>query len=163
MTCSICLDAINATTGQVVMSCGHNYHLKCISSWLTTADTCPNCRAKPSTYETLLVHSETPDTESWNVRPIQFDGTMSIFRGFNFNAAEDVQDEPTTDENFGMSLQALFNSDDNIDMSLIHDERDIEIVVSQASVSRNLACIALTSNNGDIVNAIIELLSPASW
>jgi NACalpha-BTF3-like transcription factor len=90
---------------------------------------------------------------------------MSIFRGFNFNAAEDIQQtpEPTTDGNFGMSLQALFNSDDNIDMSLINDERDIEIVVSQASVSRNLACIALTSNNGDIVNAIIELLSPASW
>ena len=147
------------------MSCGHIYHLKCISAWLTTADTCPNCRAKPSTYETLLVQSETQETQetAWNASHIQFDGSMSIFRGFNFSAPEDVPQEPTTDGNFGISLQALFYSDDNIDMSLIDDERDIELVVSQASVSRNLACIALMSNKGDIVNAIIELLSPASW
>lgn len=37
------------------------------------------------------------------------------------------------------------------------EEKDIELVVSQASVSRAKAVAALRKTNGDIVNAIMEL------
>ncbi|KAL0075442.1 NAC domain-containing protein [Phycomyces blakesleeanus] len=37
------------------------------------------------------------------------------------------------------------------------EEKDIELVVSQANVSRNKAIKALKGNNNDIVNAIMEL------
>ncbi|KAA0191836.1 hypothetical protein HAZT_HAZT005228 [Hyalella azteca] len=37
------------------------------------------------------------------------------------------------------------------------EEKDIELVVSQANVSRAKACKALRANNNDIVNAIMDL------
>merc|ERR1712112_170604 len=37
------------------------------------------------------------------------------------------------------------------------EEKDIELVMSQANVSRNKAVKALKNNNNDIVNAIMEL------
>lgn len=37
------------------------------------------------------------------------------------------------------------------------EEKDIELVISQASVSRAKAVAALRKTNGDIVNAIMEL------
>jgi len=39
------------------------------------------------------------------------------------------------------------------------EEKDIELVMQQASVGRNKAIRALKSNNNDIVNAIMEVLS----
>lgn len=39
------------------------------------------------------------------------------------------------------------------------EAKDIELVMTQASVSRTKAVAALRKNNGDIVNAIIELTS----
>ena len=37
------------------------------------------------------------------------------------------------------------------------EDKDIELVVSQANVSRAKACKALRANNNDIVNAIMDL------
>ena len=37
------------------------------------------------------------------------------------------------------------------------DEKDIEMVMDQANVSRNAAIRGLKKNNNDIVNAIMEL------
>lgn len=40
------------------------------------------------------------------------------------------------------------------------EEKDIELVMQQASVGRNKAIRALKSNNNDIVNAIMEVFRP---
>jgi hypothetical protein len=53
MECSICLEAISASTGKAEMSCGHPYHLKCLVNWLVKCDSCPLCRGKPSEFESL--------------------------------------------------------------------------------------------------------------
>lgn len=42
--CPICYDYINATTKKV-MSCGHEFHTKCVNKWLERCPTCPMCRA----------------------------------------------------------------------------------------------------------------------
>ncbi|KAG8466399.1 hypothetical protein KFE25_002155 [Diacronema lutheri] len=47
-------------------------------------------------------------------------------------------------------------SDEKIDTTGV-EEKDIELVMSQAGVSRVKACKALQKNDGDIVNAIMEL------
>lgn len=52
--CSICLNEIVAkSTGFVQMSCTHTFHLKCISKWLSTNNTCPMCRHVTNEMETL--------------------------------------------------------------------------------------------------------------
>jgi hypothetical protein len=40
--CSICLEDIN--NDKYETKCHHNYHKKCIESWLMTNNTCPLCR-----------------------------------------------------------------------------------------------------------------------
>ena len=51
MDCSICFDAIAATTGSATLSCGHQYHLGCIARWLMTNESCPYCRHAPTEHE----------------------------------------------------------------------------------------------------------------
>jgi len=48
------------------------------------------------------------------------------------------------------------DEDEEVDASNI-SEKDIELVVSQASTTRNKAIKALKNNDNDIVNAIMEL------
>jgi len=53
-------------------------------------------------------------------------------------------------------IQEEDEDDEEIDESGVED-KDIELVMSQASVSRSKAVRALKNNNNDIVNAIMEL------
>lgn len=39
--CTICLE----DNSDVVTRCGHHFHTRCISKWLTDKGSCPNCRA----------------------------------------------------------------------------------------------------------------------
>ena len=42
--CSICFNAINAATGRSTMSCGHEFHMRCLARWFTNSESCPLCR-----------------------------------------------------------------------------------------------------------------------
>merc|ERR1712080_529804 len=53
-------------------------------------------------------------------------------------------------------IQEEDEEDEEVDESGVED-KDIELVMSQASVSRSKAVRALKNNNNDIVNAIMEL------
>lgn len=53
MDCSICFDAIAASTGSATLSCGHQYHLGCIARWLMTNESCPYCRHSPTEHERI--------------------------------------------------------------------------------------------------------------
>ena len=55
MDCSICYQAISATTGIATLSCSHSFHINCIGKWLISLDegTCPCCRKKMSALEDL--------------------------------------------------------------------------------------------------------------
>ena len=54
--CSICFNDITGTTGRTVLGCGHEFHLKCVVTWLQREDgagTCPCCRAEPGELEQI--------------------------------------------------------------------------------------------------------------
>lgn len=57
MDCSICLDAI--TNSYTKLSCSHQFHLKCIATWLSKTDSCPCCRG--TTVETEAIERPTED------------------------------------------------------------------------------------------------------
>ena len=49
--CSICLtdatmEEVEKQTELYQLQCGHKFHQGCLNPWMTTADTCPVCRAK---------------------------------------------------------------------------------------------------------------------
>ena len=55
--CSICYESITAATGKSVMSCGHEFHLRCLVQWLqqpSGAGSCPCCRREPGDLERVL-------------------------------------------------------------------------------------------------------------
>lgn len=45
--CVICQDNLTANSGRlnVRLHCGHRYHPRCISQWITQRNTCPLCKA----------------------------------------------------------------------------------------------------------------------
>jgi len=53
MDCSICFDTITADTGRTILGCKHEFHLKCVATWLQTGEGCPYCRTPTGEYETL--------------------------------------------------------------------------------------------------------------
>jgi len=68
-------------------------------------------------------------------------GESSLAGGLASNAKNTIQEE---------------SDDEEVDATGL-DEKDIELVLSQANVSRNKAVKALKDNAGDIVNAIMGL------
>jgi len=44
MECSICMNAIDASTSSARMVCGHSFHFGCVATWATTNPSCPLCR-----------------------------------------------------------------------------------------------------------------------
>jgi hypothetical protein len=61
--CSICYDAINATTGVATLSCSHSFHICCIAGWFAKLEkgTCPCCRKEMSALEDLPQATEADD------------------------------------------------------------------------------------------------------
>jgi hypothetical protein len=43
-SCSICLNSLEIGEECVRMKCAHVYHRDCLTSWLRTTNTCPDCR-----------------------------------------------------------------------------------------------------------------------
>lgn len=69
MDCSICYQAISATTGIATLSCSHSFHINCIGKWLISIDegTCPCCRKKMSALEDLPKASEKEKVYTFNM------------------------------------------------------------------------------------------------
>jgi len=64
MDCSICCDAIEASSGHVTLGCQHRYHLGCIGRWLLKSETCPMCRKETSDKEKIIKDDERLSWES---------------------------------------------------------------------------------------------------
>jgi hypothetical protein len=65
MECSICYDAIDATTGVATLSCSHSFHICCIAGWFAKLEkgTCPCCRKEMSAHEDLPQATEDDEEE----------------------------------------------------------------------------------------------------
>ena len=67
MQCAICHDDVTAETGRAVMSCGHEFHIRCLTTWLQKPDgaaNCPCCRKEPTELERLVPPVSDSDSES---------------------------------------------------------------------------------------------------
>jgi hypothetical protein len=42
--CSICLEAMRGSEPRRALTCGHEFHVHCVSSWFRREQTCPMCR-----------------------------------------------------------------------------------------------------------------------
>jgi hypothetical protein len=66
-TCAICLDAIDvATTGCTTLSCKHEFHFSCISSWFLNThnqSSCPCCRKVMTPMENFQADTQLEDDE----------------------------------------------------------------------------------------------------
>ncbi|KAI8364028.1 NAC domain-containing protein [Choanephora cucurbitarum] len=71
-------------------------------------------------------------------------------------AAEAEKTGEAAPEAAATSEAAAEEDDEEVDATGV-EEKDIELVVSQANVSRSKAVKALKNNNNDVVNAIMEL------
>jgi hypothetical protein len=64
--CAICCDEITKDTGRSVMSCGHEFHMRCLVQWLQKPDgtgNCPCCRAEPAATERLVAAPVADDSD----------------------------------------------------------------------------------------------------
>ena len=44
MDCPICYEPTTPSTHNCTLSCSHTFHLKCMTTWMQNAETCPMCR-----------------------------------------------------------------------------------------------------------------------
>lgn len=52
--CSICYDGVTSDTGYTKLSCGHDFHYSCITSWFSVNNgSCPLCRKSTGKLERL--------------------------------------------------------------------------------------------------------------
>lgn len=65
--CAICFVEVTAATGRSQLSCGHEFHMRCIVQWMQKPDgsgNCPCCRAEPTELERLVAAPTDSDSES---------------------------------------------------------------------------------------------------
>lgn len=47
LSCSICLDALNAGDTARILPCLHQFHKDCVDTWLSDTSLCPVCKHDP--------------------------------------------------------------------------------------------------------------------
>ena len=65
--CAICFEPVTEETGRAVMSCKHEFHMRCLVQWLQKPDgtaSCPCCRHTPSPMEQLVPPPSESDSDS---------------------------------------------------------------------------------------------------
>lgn len=133
--CPICYEAIVAkATGRAELSCGHAFHIRCVTDWFATDSlTCPMCRKG-------AVDLEVPTKKA------------------------KVKEEPVDLSSWGTFLSSIANNtiyDNNtVPVSTsggLYNEYDILTVIQQTGASREVAIEALRSQQGDLVDAIMSL------
>jgi len=65
--CSICFADITEVTGRTVLGCKHEFHLKCVVTWLQKGGSCPCCRQSPGEMEDIVENPDPSDEEEEDV------------------------------------------------------------------------------------------------
>ena len=155
--CSICFEALTASTGHCTLGCSHTFHLACIARWTNhSSSSCPLCRKELSETERIVKpEPDLPDLEdqvpsrNWtnsiiNMLPRRMMFTLPARSGQsmldNLNDLIHMTEVP-------------INIGDGITVS----EADIKIVMERANVSRSLAVRKLRENDGNVAETIYDL------
>jgi hypothetical protein len=71
MDCAICFESINKETGKAVLACGHEFHMRCVSSWFQKQQegsgfqSCPCCRKETGDHDGIQVGEEMSESSSF--------------------------------------------------------------------------------------------------
>ena len=71
MDCAICFESINKETGKAVLACGHEFHMRCVSSWFqkqtegSGSQSCPCCRKETGDHDRIQVAEEMSESSSF--------------------------------------------------------------------------------------------------
>ena len=162
--CSICLDDIDVkVTGCTEMACGHKFHLGCIGKWLSGKNSCPNCRTQPNEKEKLFSAPVTGIGGRNFMFDLMVDRTSMTIDEFHASIDNIIPNNNIINHSINNNINNNINNINYIDVQTdINDtERDITLVMSQSGINnRALVVEILAKNNGDVVNAIMELTSP---
>ena len=144
--CAICYEAVTAATGRSVMSCGHEFHMRCLVQWLQKPDgsgNCPCCRAEPSELERLVaapVDSDDEDDdavegeEATGVTPLMDaarDGLLTEVRRL-LTAGADLEAKDSDGDT--ALTYAVINNEDEVVTALLEAGADIR-VLSQLTIA----------------------------
>jgi hypothetical protein len=67
--CAICFESINQSTGKSVLACGHEFHMRCVSSWFQKqqeGQSCPCCRKETGEHDGIQIEDESSESSSSN-------------------------------------------------------------------------------------------------
>ena len=62
--CPICYEEITSETGSVNLSCSHQFHLTCITSWFSKQGSCPCCRKVMGEKEALVRYESDDESDA---------------------------------------------------------------------------------------------------
>jgi hypothetical protein len=58
--CSICFDNLYLNDELAVTRCGHCFHHACVTGWISSHKTCPQCRVDTTAGDVIKVHAAGP-------------------------------------------------------------------------------------------------------
>lgn len=128
--CSICFEALTASTGHCTLGCSHTFHLACIGRWTNhSSSSCPLCRKELGDTEVIPKPLIISPYEPYIVQIDARSGLRIIHN------------------------ESLIHIGDGIRVP----ERDIVEVSELAQVTRGSAILALRENYGNVAEAIYDL------
>ena len=66
--CAICFETINRATGKAVLTCGHEFHMRCVTSWFqkqVEGQSCPCCRKETGDHDGIQMEEEQSESSSF--------------------------------------------------------------------------------------------------
>lgn len=145
--CSICMvtpeasDGLRPLTGDdwTTTKCGHTYHQTCLNTWMTTNQTCPLCRTELDAPHVEMLSRQHVE------QAYQIGNLGTIFVALN-------ADNEASFIRFQHERQIIRLPRESSVMEL-----DVELIMNQTGVSREVATEQLRLDNGDVVQSIMTL------
>jgi hypothetical protein len=80
--CAICFESINQATGKAVLACGHEFHMRCVSSWFqkqAEGQSCPCCRKETGDHDGIQMgENESESSSCYDVDSDEEDEEVAI-------------------------------------------------------------------------------------
>ena len=155
--CSICFEALTASTGHCTLGCSHTFHLACIGRWTNhSSSSCPLCRKELGETE-VIAKPEKPIQEWLLSRNWTETGRPSRF--FTAHTGQSMMSDLIGLVNEPPIIRVELNDLRTIRIGegIEVTEHDVEEVMSFARVSRSSAILALRENEGNVAEALYDL------
>ena len=132
MQCAICHDDVTAETGRSVMSCGHVFHIRCLTTWLQKPDgaaNCPCCRKEPTELERLIpVAAESEETDDTPLMQAIIKRDVAEARRIIMSCTTDVDE-------IVHSYRATFSGHTALMYTIVHNQGKISSMLLTAGAS----------------------------